>query len=73
MIKSTDQSSSLSNNTLQVFKPDMKKDTNGLFNRALTLNDGKNIIIPIRDDGYVNITILCKASGKDIREWNMLL
>ena len=35
----------------------------------LTLSDGKEFLIPIRKDGYVNATLLCKASGKRIDNW----
>jgi hypothetical protein len=30
----------------------------------LMLSDGKELLIPMRKDGYVNATLLCKASGK---------
>ena len=35
----------------------------------LTLSDGKEFLIPMRKDGYVNATLLCKASGKRIDNW----
>lgn len=38
----------------------------------LTLSDGKELLIPIRKDGYVNATLLCKASGKRIDNWMRL-
>ena len=47
----------------------LTKTTNGLFNCSLKLSNGSSIIIPIREDGYVNVTLLCKAGGKDIKEW----
>ena len=47
----------------------LTKTTNGLFNCSLKLSNGSSIIIPIREDGYVNVTLLCKAGGKNINEW----
>lgn len=38
----------------------------------LTLSDGKEISIPVRKDGYVNATLLCKASRKRIDNWMRL-
>ena len=44
----------------------------GIFNCQLTLKDGKTVKIPMREDGYVNVTLLCKAAGKRIDNWNRL-
>ena len=63
------QSSQLSNNTLQPFKSNIIKVNDNLFNCNLILSNNKNFIIPMREDGYINATLLCKASGKDIRKW----
>ena len=58
----------LSNNTREVFKSNTKEKTeliktsDGLFNCNLNLPDGSSITIPMREDGYINATILCKAS-----------
>jgi len=38
----------------------------------LILSDGKELLIPMRKDGYVNATLLCKASGKRIDNWMSL-
>jgi hypothetical protein len=38
----------------------------------LVLSDGKEFSIPVRKDGYVNATLLCKASGKRIDNWMRL-
>jgi hypothetical protein len=46
-----------------------EKLTNGLFNCSLKLLDNSCMTIPMREDGYVNVTLLCKAGGKDIKEW----
>ena len=60
----------LSNNTREVFKSNTKQKTelvktsDGLFNCALKLPDGSSITIPMREDGYINATMLCKAGGK---------
>jgi hypothetical protein len=61
----------LSNNRLEVFKSNTKlvKASDGLFNCSLKLPDESYITIPMREDGYINVTMLCKASGKDIKEW----
>jgi hypothetical protein len=65
----------LSNNTREVFKSNTKQKTelvktsDGLFNCALKLPDGSSITIPMREDGYINVTMLCKASGKNINKW----
>ena len=63
------EKSQLSNIVYQDFKFGLVKISDGLFNCPLTLFDGKIMNIPMRDDGYINVTLLCKASGKDIREW----
>jgi len=56
----------LSNNTREVFKSNTKlvKTSDGLFNCALKIPDGSSITIPMREDGYINATMLCKAGGK---------
>lgn len=60
----------LSNNRLEVFesntkqKTELVKTSDGLFNCALKLPDGSSITIPMREDGYINATMLCKAGGK---------
>jgi prophage antirepressor-like protein len=50
-------------------KTNLVKISDGLFNCNLNLPDSSSISIPMRDDGYINVTMLCKASGKDIKEW----
>ena len=35
----------------------------------LVLEDKSTIIIPIRGDGYVNVTLLCESVDKDINDW----
>jgi hypothetical protein len=50
-------------------KTNLVKISDGLFNCNLNLPDRSSISIPMRDDGYINVTMLCKASGKDIKEW----
>ena len=47
----------------------MIKISDDLFNFQLTLCDGKQINIPIQSDGYINITKLCKACGKEYSHW----
>ena len=40
------------------------KTSDGLFNCALKIPDGSSITIPMREDGMINATMLCKAHGK---------
>lgn len=42
------------------------------MNRSLTLKDGAVVPIMVRADGYVNITQICKASGKKFNDWHRL-
>jgi hypothetical protein len=67
----------LPNNILQVFKSNtqqtvLSKSSDGLFICSLKLPDGSSIMIPMREDGYVNATLLCKAAGKRIDNWMRL-
>jgi len=50
----------------QVFKSDLIQEF------KLKLSDGKDFLIPVRKDGYINVTLLCKASGKRIDNWMRL-
>ena len=61
----------LPNNRLTVFKSNTKlvKASDGLFICSLKLPDGSSITIPMREDGYVNVTKLCKAGGKEYSHW----
>ena len=63
------ETSRLSNIGQQPFKSDLIKVSDDLFNFRLTLYDGKQINIPMRKDGYINITKLCKAGGKEYYKW----
>ena len=56
--------SELSNNTKNVFKSDLVKISDNLFTFNLNLKNGSKIIVPMREDGYINATMLCKAGGK---------
>ena len=67
MTKETVLKSPLSNNTLQVFKLD--NGYNNIFNKSLVVSDGSFINIPIREDGYINATALCKAGGKQWKNY----
>ena len=69
----------LPNNRLTVFKSNnikqqtvLSKSSDGLFICSLNLPDGSSIMIPMREDGYVNATLLCKAAGKRIDNWMRL-
>jgi hypothetical protein len=59
MTTATNQSVQLSNNIIQVFKFDNDK--------SLKLQ-GMNIISR-KEDGYINLNQLCKAGGKEFKEW----
>jgi prophage antirepressor-like protein len=50
-------------------KSKLTKTTNGFFNCALKLPNGSSITIPMREDGYINATMLCKAGGKEFKHW----
>ena len=58
----------LPNNRLTVFKSNTKlvKASDGLFICSLKLPDGSSITIPMREDGMINATMLCKAHGKKL-------
>jgi phage anti-repressor protein len=53
-----------SNTTKNVFKSDLVKISDNLFTFNLHLKNGSKIIVPMREDGYINATMLCKAGGK---------
>ena len=59
----------LSNIGQKSFKSNIEKVNDDFFNCNLILTDNKKFIIPMRKDGYINVTLLCKVSGKDIRKW----
>lgn len=42
---------------------------NDIFQCALTLSDGSDFIIPVREDGYIHATKLCQAVGKRMTRW----
>lgn len=58
----------LPNNRLTIFKSNTKfvKASDGLFICSLKLPDGSSIMIPMREDGMINATMLCKAHGKKL-------
>ena len=62
--KNQDFKSELSNTTKNVFKSDLVKISDNLFTFNLHLKNGSKIIVPMREDGYINATMLCKAGGK---------
>ena len=45
---------------------------NDIFNCKLLLEDGTEFTIPLREDGYIYATGLCKAVGKKMYHWNRL-
>jgi hypothetical protein len=50
-------------------QPDIVAKSNKLYNCPLTIADGSVVNIHMRTDGYINVTLLCKTSGKDINKW----
>ena len=64
MIKGALENLPLSNNTKNVFKSDLVKISDNFFTFNLHLKNGSKIIVPMREDGYINATMLCKAGCK---------
>ena len=58
-----------SNNSTYNFKSDLVKISDGLFTCPLTLRDGNIMNIQMREDGYINVTLIAKACGKRIDNW----
>ena len=42
---------------------------NDLFQSKLKLENGEDFTIPLREDGYIHATSLCKAAGKPVGNW----
>jgi hypothetical protein len=59
----------LPNNRLEIFKSNITKVDDNFFNCPLTLSNGETINIPMRNDGYINATLLCTAGGKLFSNW----
>jgi hypothetical protein len=49
-----------------------KKLINDILEYKLKLGDGTEYCIPVREDGYINATRLCKAGGKRLNNWMRL-
>jgi len=47
----------------------MLNTSSDLIELKITLSDNTELIIPVRQDGYVNVTKLCKAGGKEYSKW----
>ena len=45
------------------------KADNGLLNGQLKLQDGSILSIPVREDGMLNATELCKAGNKKLNDY----
>jgi len=50
----------------------MFKKIGDIFQCELKLENEEKFIIPMREDGYIHATILCKASGKKFNDYNRL-
>jgi hypothetical protein len=65
----------LPNNRLEVFKSNttLVKGSDGspsdIVEFKLTLKNNTELSIPVSKDGYVNVTKLCKAGGKEYFKW----
>lgn len=46
-----------------------KKEKKEINNYKLLLENGEEIFIPLREDGYIFATALCKVAGKQINHW----
>ena len=51
------------------FKSELVKVSPELFTFNLSLKNGKHMIIPMREDGYINATMLCKAGNKKFNDY----
>ena len=68
-ITDSDQGTQLSNIKYQNYKSELIKITDDIFNCPLILSDGKTMSIPVRKDGMVNATSLCKAGNKKLNHY----
>ena len=50
-------------------KQNIAKEPDIIKNFKLILDDNSTINIPVRNDGYINVTTLCKASNRRIDKW----
>jgi len=50
-------------------KQSISKEPDIIKNFKLILDDNSTINIPVRNDGYINVTTLCKASNRRIDKW----
>jgi hypothetical protein len=48
-------------------QPPRQMDT--IFSWTVEMKNGEIIDIPMREDGYMNLTVLCKAGGKKFGDW----
>ena len=55
-----------SQDSLNIKEEKISNTANGLFNCALKLANGSSVTIPMKEDGYINATMLCKAHGKKL-------
>ena len=65
--------SELSNTQQQTGKTDLIKTSDGsssdIVEFKLTMKNNTELSIPVSKDGYVNVTKLCKAGGKEYSHW----
>jgi hypothetical protein len=74
MVKESLTGPPLPNTSPQDFKSQLTKISNGLFSFPLILKDNSIINVPIRQDGFLNATQMCKDSGtgKLFADWYKL-
>jgi hypothetical protein len=66
--KNQDFKSELPNTKTQTGKTELMK-TSDIVEFKLTLKNNTELSIPVSKDGYVNVTKLCKAGGKEYKHW----
>jgi hypothetical protein len=70
MISTTDQSKEISiTNKNITFKSNLVKINENLFKYPLILSDGSNLTIPMRKDGFINVTMIAKATKRRLDNW----
>ena len=66
MTTDTLKNNQLSNNKIPIFKSELKQ----IILHKLKLSNNNIIDIPVRKDGMVNATFLCKAGNKQMADYN---
>ena len=64
------QDTQLSNIKQQDFKSNLIKISDNIYTFPIILSDNSSMNIPVREDGYINLTLLCKAGNKLFKNWH---